>query len=121
FLQEARSTAQFNHPHIVTLYDAGEVEGRLFLALEYLEGESLRERLRNDRPGVFEAMRIMRAVADALAEAHARGILHRDLKPSNVLIGRDGRVRIIDFGLARDLAESPTWLPDHIVPKDSAP
>ncbi len=111
FLEEAERTARFNHPNIVTLYDAGEhldaatPGGRLYLALEYLEGESLRERLAREQLGGLEALRILRAVAEGLAEAHRAGVLHRDLKPANVLIPRDGRVRLIDFGLARDAAE----------------
>ena len=103
FLFEARTTARFNHPHIVTVYSVGEHEGRPYLALEYLEGQSLRDRMRADVPGIREALRLGRAVADALAEAHARGVLHRDLKPDNVLIPRDGRPRVVDFGLAKQV------------------
>ncbi len=101
FLFEARTTARFNHPHIVTVYAVGEHEGLPYLALEYLEGQSLRDRMRADQPGIREALRLARAVADALAEAHAHGVLHRDLKPDNVLIPRDGRPRVVDFGLAK--------------------
>jgi serine/threonine protein kinase/WD40 repeat protein len=124
FLREAKSTAQFNHPHIVTLYDAGEHAGHLFLALEHVEGDSLRTRTAEARAagglGAMEAMRIARAIADALEEAHRRGILHRDLKPSNVLLAKDGRVRIIDFGLARDVTEAPTKPPGAIEPRSPA-
>jgi serine/threonine protein kinase len=100
FLHEARATATFSHPHIVSIYSVGEHEGVPCVALEYLEGDSLRERLRGGRPGVREALRMAHAMADALVEAHRRGLLHRDLKPENVVLPRDGRLRVVDFGLA---------------------
>ncbi len=106
FLFEARTTAKFNHPHIVTVYAAGVHEGHPYLALEYLDGNNLRQRMESASPSVKESMRILRAVADALTEAHAHGVLHRDLKPENVLLPRDGRVRVVDFGLAKILPES---------------
>jgi|APLak6261679142_1056127.scaffolds.fasta_scaffold00202_24 tRNA A-37 threonylcarbamoyl transferase component Bud32 len=101
FRDEARTTAQFNHPHIVTLYAAGVFRGQPWLALEYLDGQTLRERLAEGPLAVNEALRIGRAIVDALAEAHRRQIVHADLKPENVLVPRDGRVRVVDFGLAR--------------------
>lgn len=101
FRDEARVTAQFNHPHIVTVYAAGAFEGRPFLALEYLDGQTLRERLEQGPLTVPEALRLGRAIAQALAEAHRRDVIHADLKPENVLLPRDGRVRVVDFGLAR--------------------
>ncbi|RLB64602.1 MAG: hypothetical protein DRI90_04160, partial [Deltaproteobacteria bacterium] len=103
FIVEARLTARFNHPHIVTIYGVGEHDGRPYLALEYLEGQDLGARM-GERPlSVREAMRIGLAVAEALLEAHAHGVLHRDLKPGNVMIGRDGLVRVLDFGLSKAL------------------
>ncbi|MBI4702220.1 MAG: serine/threonine protein kinase [Deltaproteobacteria bacterium] len=108
FLREARTTAKFNHPHIVTVYGVGEHEGRPYVALAYLEGQNLRERLREQGEGgslgVPEALRIGLAIAEALEEAHAHGVLHRDLKPANVMIPRDGRPRVVDFGLAKQLS-----------------
>ena len=101
FLFEARATARFNHPHIITVYAVGEDDGSPYLALEYLEGESLRCRLEQGLPGVQETTRIALAIAEALKEAHGRSILHRDLKPENVMLGRDGRLRVLDFGLAK--------------------
>ena len=101
FLEEARATASLNHPHIVTLHAVGEHEGRPYLALEYVEGGSLRARLLAGRVPVREALGCCRAVADALSEAHRRGIVHADLKPENIVIPDDGRVRVVDFGLAR--------------------
>ncbi|MDP1822049.1 MAG: bifunctional serine/threonine-protein kinase/formylglycine-generating enzyme family protein [Archangium sp.] len=101
FREEAQITARFNHPHIVTVYAAGAFEGRPWLALEYLDGETLRERLDRGPLTVPEALRIAHAIADALAEAHRHEVIHADLKPENVLLPRDGRVRVVDFGLAR--------------------
>lgn len=100
FLEEARTTAQFSHPHIVTIHGVGEHLGRPYVALEYLEGENLRERVFERRPKLAASLRIALAVAEALAEAHRNGVLHLDLKPENVMIPRDGRVRVVDFGLA---------------------
>lgn len=117
-IAEAQITARFSHPHIVQIYDVGEHSGAPYLALEYLEGESLRERAARDRLSLDEVLRIARAVAEALAHAHASGICHRDLKPSNVMIPRDGRVRVVDFGLALSenrapdpgIAGTPDWM-----------
>lgn len=107
FLLEARLTARFSHPHIVTVYGAGEHEGRPYVALEYLEGQTLRERMDEHRLGLREILRIGLAVAEALLEAHRHEVLHRDLKPENVFLPRDGRLRVVDFGLA-----VPLQLPD---------
>ncbi len=101
FLHEARATARFSHPHIVTIYVVGTVEDRPYLALEYLEGQTLRQRMAEGPLPSREALRVALAVAEALDEAHDHGVLHRDLKPENVIIGRDGRVRVLDFGLAK--------------------
>ncbi len=99
-LFEARATASFSHPHIVTVYGAGVHEGYPYVALEFVEGETLAQRVLAEPPSRREVLRIATAVADALAAAHAAGILHRDLKPANVLLGQDGRPRVVDFGLA---------------------
>ncbi|HWO20542.1 MAG TPA: protein kinase [Kofleriaceae bacterium] len=107
FLDEARATASFSHPHIVTLHAVGEHEGRPYLALEYLDGESLRGRLASGPLPLREALRYARAVAEAIAEAHRRGLVHADLKPENVVIPRDGRVRVVDFGVAKLVGGSP--------------
>lgn len=101
FLDEARTTASFNHPHIVTLHSVGEFEGRPFLALEYVDGESLRARIASGPLSMREALRIGRAIGDAIAEAHGHGLVHADLKPDNILIPSDGRIRVVDFGLAK--------------------
>jgi tRNA A-37 threonylcarbamoyl transferase component Bud32 len=101
FVREARVTARLNHPGIVTIYAIGRTHGVPYLALEYVEGETLQERLRAGALGAATAIPIARAVAEAAQEAHRHLIVHGDLKPSNVLLGADGRVRTLDFGLAR--------------------
>jgi serine/threonine protein kinase/WD40 repeat protein len=101
FLFEARATARFNHPHIVTVYAVGESGGVPYVALEYLQGRTLRQRVADQPPTVIETVRFGIAIADALREAHRHKILHRDLKPENILIPLDGRLRVVDFGLAK--------------------
>ncbi len=115
FLFEARTTARFNHPHIVTIYGVGTVGEHPYVALEYLEGQTLRERLRASPPVGREVVRIGLAVAEALREAHRHQILHRDLKPGNVMIPRDGRLRVVDFGLALrvDPGDVPSLAASH--------
>ncbi len=105
FLFEARATALFSHPHIVTVYGVGEYHGQPYLALEYLRGDSLRGRIASGQLSTPEVVRTVRAIAEALAEAHRHQILHRDLKPENVMIPRDGRIRVVDFGLAKVVAD----------------
>jgi WD40 repeat protein/serine/threonine protein kinase len=123
FLFEAQVTARFNHPHIVTVYGVGQYQERPYVALEYLEGQTLRDRIRDSRLGVIEAARVGLAVAEALSEAHVHQVLHRDLKPANVLIPRDGRPRVVDFGLAKALPERPSALElaERITWRPSAP
>ncbi|PZR16722.1 MAG: hypothetical protein DI536_06085 [Archangium gephyra] len=101
FQDEARTTARFSHPNIVTVYAAGVFAGRPYLALEFIDGPTLRERLELQPFTVPEALRACRAIAEALSEAHRHGVVHADLKPENVIIPRDGRLRVVDFGLAR--------------------
>lgn len=113
FLREAQITARFSHPHIVTIYSVGEHKGSPYLALEYLSGQSLRERLDEDRPGLRESLRLGLAIAEALCEAHRHGVLHRDLKPGNVLVPRDGRVRVLDFGLSRAVPAGEKTMPER--------
>jgi len=103
FLIEARAAAAIEHDHIVTIYQVGEDRGVPFLAMQYLQGENLEDRLHREKKlALPEAVRIIREVADGLGAAHGRGLIHRDIKPSNIWLeaGR-GRVKILDFGLAR--------------------
>jgi eukaryotic-like serine/threonine-protein kinase len=101
FELEARAASALNHPSIVTIYDIGETDGRSWIAMEWVEGRTLRHALEDGPLPVGEAWSITRQVAEGLAAAHAKGIVHRDLKPENVMLGLDGRARVLDFGLAR--------------------
>ncbi len=100
FEREARMVATLAHPNICTLFDVGEHDGRHFLVMEYLEGETLADRLARGPLPVRDAVTIARQIAGALAAAHERGIIHRDLKPANVMLTRAG-AKLLDFGLAR--------------------
>jgi serine/threonine protein kinase len=100
FEQEARAASALNHPNILTIHDVGACEGTPYLVTELLEGETLRERLRRAPLAPGEAVELAAHVASGLAAAHEKGIVHRDLKPENLFVTRDGRVKILDFGLA---------------------
>lgn len=106
FLLEARTTARFSHPNIVGIYAVGTFQGAPYVALEFVEGESLRKRIRDEPLPGRATLRIALSIAEGLAEAHAHGVTHRDLKPENIMIGRDGRLRVLDFGLATGHADS---------------
>jgi serine/threonine-protein kinase len=101
FRQEARTISALNHPNILTIYDVGHVGDVQFIATEYVDGETLRERLATRRIAAAEALEIAVQISRALSAAHAAGIVHRDLKPENVMIRRDGYTKVLDFGLAK--------------------
>ena len=106
FVREARTTARFVHPHAVSMYDAGEADGSLYLVMELVVGRSLADRLTTDGPlPIPDALAVADCVLDALGAAHAAGIVHRDVKPGNVLLGADGAVKLADFGIAKRLDE----------------
>jgi len=101
FEQEALATAALNHPNILAVFDIGTSEGSPYVVSELLEGETLRERLRSGSIAVRKALDYALQVAQGLAAAHEKGIIHRDLKPENLFVTKDGRVKILDFGLAK--------------------
>jgi TolB-like protein len=103
FQREARAIAALNHPHIVTIFSVEETEGVHFLTMELVEGQSLDRLICVSGLPVEQIVEIASALADALAAAHDKGIVHRDLKPANVMVSRDGRVKVLDFGLAKDV------------------
>jgi len=104
FLREIKLAARLQHPHILTMLDSGEAGGRLWFTMPYVEGESLRDRLRRERQlPVDDALRITREAAQALQYAHDHGVIHRDIKPENLLLTRDGNTLVADFGIARGL------------------
>jgi serine/threonine-protein kinase len=105
-VREAQAMARLNHPHVVAVYDAGTLEdGSLFIAMEYVEGETLRRWCTRQKRSWREVLQAYLAAGRGLAAAHAAGLIHRDFKPDNVLVGQDGRVRVTDFGLARTSPE----------------
>jgi serine/threonine-protein kinase len=105
FQREIRLAARLQHPHILTVLDSGEAASRLWFTMPYVEGESLRERLRRERQLLLEdALRITREAAQALRHAHDHGVVHRDIKPENLLLTQDGNTLVADFGIARALA-----------------
>ncbi len=100
-MREARAAAALNHPHIATVHDVLDADGKVIVVFEYVEGDTLAARLHRGPMPIAEAVEIAWQLADALAAAHAQGVIHRDLKPSNVVLGPDGRVTVLDFGIAR--------------------
>src|ERR671937_1741361 len=100
FDREARAISQLTHPNICTLYDVGEQQRTAFLVMEYLEGETLEQRLKKGALPLDEALKIAIQIADALSAAHRQGIVHRDLKPGNVMLTKGG-AKLLDFGLAK--------------------
>jgi Tol biopolymer transport system component/tRNA A-37 threonylcarbamoyl transferase component Bud32 len=104
FQREAQMASSLNHPHILTVYDAGEIEGRQYLVTEYIDGGTLRDWSKSGKRTWTEIVELLAGVADGLATAHDANILHRDIKPANILIMKSGYAKLADFGLAR-LAE----------------
>ncbi len=112
FRDEARAAASLNHPNIVAVFDFGEEASGPYIVMELIDGQDLSSMLRENGPlAPRQAARVAAEVAKALHAAHVRGIVHRDVKPSNILVGRDGRVKVADFGIARALTESQLTSP----------
>jgi len=101
FTQEARAASALNHPHIITIYDIGSDGARSFIAMEYVEGESLRSLISGERVELKRASELTAQAAAGLAAAHEAGIFHRDIKPENLMVARGSRLKILDFGLAK--------------------
>jgi len=102
FLREARATSALEHPNICTVYEIDETEdGRLFIAMSFCEGETLKRKVERGPLNLAEAVRIASQIAAGLAAAHAKGVVHRDVKPANVIVAPDGRVKVVDFGIAK--------------------
>src|SRR5689334_19910120 len=102
FQREARAVAALNHPHIVTIFSVEQADGVHFLTMELVEGQSLDRLIPKTGLPAERIIEIARALAEALAAAHEKGIVHRDLKPANVMLTGDGRVKVLDFGLAKE-------------------
>ena len=103
-LREARAAATLDHPNICTIHEVGEADGRSFIVMQYVEGETLDIRLKRKQLSLVEALTIATQVSEAISEAHVRGIIHRDIKPQNIMITSRGQAKVMDFGLAKAMA-----------------
>jgi eukaryotic-like serine/threonine-protein kinase len=108
FEQEARAAAALNHPNILAVHDVGQHDGAPYIVTELLEGQTLRERVNDGALAVRKAVDLAIQIAHGLSAAHERGIVHRDLKPENIYLTSNGRVKVLDFGLAK-LTQTEAW------------
>src|SRR6266849_4669840 len=107
FVLEAKAAAALNHPNIAHIYEIGESEGTNFIAMEFVDGVTLRQKIHGERIELGKLLRHLQHVAEGLAKAHAAGIVHRDLKPDNIMITREGHAKILDFGLVKLIEQRP--------------
>jgi serine/threonine protein kinase/tetratricopeptide (TPR) repeat protein len=127
FEQEAQAAAGLNHPNIAHVYETDEIGGQHFIAMEFIDGVTLREKIHQERTELRKLLRFLQHAAEGLAKAHAAGIVHRDLKPDNIMITRDGHAKILDFGLAKLIEQQPLPSSDSseaataVMPQHSTP
>ena len=121
FAREAQALARLNHPGIVTLYEFGQADGFYYFLMEYVDGVNLRRLLQAGRLAPREALAIVPQICDALQYAHDHGIVHRDIKPENILLDRQGRVKVADFGLAKLIGKEATVVPSHLTLTTASP
>ena len=103
FLREAKAAASLDHPFICKIYETGEDEGKIFIVMEYVAGETLEERLRKGALSLDQSLQTALEIAEALQAAHEKNIVHRDLKPSNIMLTQQGHAKVMDFGLGKRL------------------
>lgn len=113
FQQEARAASALNHPNLLTIHEIGAESGAHFIAAEYIDGETLRARIKRGRMKIDEALDVAQQAAFALTAAHGAGIVHRDIKPENIMVRHDGIVKVLDFGLAKLLEDHAREIIDH--------
>ncbi|HEX6126021.1 MAG TPA: serine/threonine-protein kinase, partial [Pyrinomonadaceae bacterium] len=107
FIQEARAASSLNHPNIITIHEIGTVKEMRFIATEHIDGETLREKIKKGSLTVRRILDISIQASLALQTAHSRNIIHRDIKPENIMVRHDGLVKVLDFGLAKLMQQSP--------------
>ena len=118
FVQEAKAASALNHPNILTIYEIDEVDSEQFIATEFIDGDTLRDRIRLGTLPPVEALEVGIQVASALSATHSVGIIHRDIKPDNIMLRRDGIVKVLDFGLAKLTRERETTDTDSLAPTE---
>src|SRR5215831_9737159 len=108
FEREASAASATNHPNIITIYEIGRVDGAHYIVTEFIDGQTLRQRMQTAKLNLNEVVDVAIQVAQALEAAHSAGIVHRDIKPENVMVRRDGLVKVLDFGLAKLTEQQPS-------------